>query len=104
MKSIAWMILSCTVIARAQQIPDTTSWKHSVVAGVTATQVSYTDWVQGDENALAWTTTLDGKSSYEPQGFVWSTSYSLAYGNTKLGTQGVRKTDDKIDVASTFTY
>ena len=104
MKMIVWMLLSCPIIVEAQQVGDTSSWKHSVVAGVTATQVSYTDWVQGGENALAWTATLDGKSSYEPGGYVWSTTYDFAYGNTKLGTQGVRKTDDKIDIASTFTY
>lgn len=92
------------MVARAQQIADTSSWKHSVVAGITATQVSYTDWVQGGENALAWTATLDGKSSYIPAGYDWTTTYDFAYGNTKLGTQGVRKTDDKIDIASTFTY
>ena len=104
MKKSVWLLLVCTMVAKAQQVPDTSSWKHSVVAGVTATQVSYTDWAQGGENALAWTSTLDGKSSYEPSSYIWSTSYSFAYGNTKLGTQGVRKTDDKIDIASTFTY
>ncbi len=104
MKKILWMVLSCAFIARAQQAPDTSSWKHSLVAGVTATQVSYTDWAQGGENALAWTATLEGKSALEPATYVWSTSYNFAYGNTKLGTQGVRKTDDKIDISSSFTY
>jgi hypothetical protein len=98
------MFLVVTFIARSQQVPDTSSWKHSVVAGLTATQVSYTDWAQGGENALAWTTTLNGKSSYEPASYTWSTTYNFAYGNTKLGTQGIRKTDDNIDIASTLTY
>jgi len=104
MKILGGMLLSLTVVANAQQIADTSGWKHSVVAGLTATQVSYTDWVQGGENALAWTATADGKSSYVPTGYDWTTTYDFAYGNTKLGAQGVRKTDDKIDIASTFTY
>jgi hypothetical protein len=104
MKTILWMILSCAFIAEAQQVADTSAWKHSVTAGVTATQVSYTDWAQGGENALAWTATLDGKSVLEPATYSWATTYNFAYGNTKLGTQSVRKTDDKIDIASTFTY
>ncbi len=115
MKMYAWMLIVCTTMTlnarqqadtagKARTVPDTSAWKHSVVAGVTATQVSYTDWAQGGENALAWTTTLNGKSSYEPGSIVWSTNYNFAYGNTKLGTQGVRKTDDNIDISSTLTY
>ncbi len=104
MKTLACLVLAATALAQAQQIADTSAWKQSLVAGLTATQVSYTDWAQGGENALAWTATLDGKSSYLPAGYDWTTTYNLAYGNTKLGTQGVRKTDDKIDLASTLTY
>lgn len=104
MKMIAWSLLLCAFVAKAQQKADTSAWKHSVVAGLTATQVSYTDWAQGGENAFAWTTTLNGKSSYEPASYTWTTTYNFAYGNTKLGTQGLRKTDDNIDIASTLTY
>lgn len=104
MKTFAGMLFLYAIAAEAQPIADTSSWKHSVTAGVTATQVSYTDWAQGGENALAWTATLDGKSSLMPANYDWTTTYNIAYGNTKLGTQGVRKTDDKIDIASTFTY
>lgn len=104
MKTAVWIILLCSFTANAQQIADTSNWKHSVVAGVTASQVSYTDWVQGGENALAWTATLEGKSFYELPTYVWTNTYSFAYGNTKLGTQGVRKTADKIDIASEYKY
>lgn len=89
---------------QAQINPDTSYWKHGVVTGVTMTQVSYRDWAQGGENAFAWTATLEGKSTYEVQAYAWSNSYKLAYGNTKLSTQGIRKTDDKIDFESAFTY
>ena len=104
MKHFSCLLLLCASTALAQPNPDTSRWKHSVVAGLTATQVSYTDWAQGGENALAWTATLDGKSSLLPANYDWTTTYNFAYGNTKLGTQGIRKTDDKIDIASTLTY
>jgi Protein of unknown function (DUF3078)/Protein of unknown function, DUF481 len=95
---------SKTVVAHSQQIVDTSNWKHTVVAGFTATQVSYTDWVQGGENALAWDAALDGKSVYELPTYVWTTTYDFGYGNTRLGTEGTRNTDDKIDIASEFKY
>jgi hypothetical protein len=104
MKVFWWMLLTMPIVANAQQIADTSLWKHSVVAGVTATQVSYKDWAQGGENALAWTAMLEGKSLYDLPFYVWTNSYNFAYGNTKLGTQSVRKTDDKIDIASEYIY
>src|SRR5208283_4618678 len=118
MKMIGWMLMSSTVaahaqqiadtsktvVANAQQIADTSNWKHTVVAGFTATQVAYTDWVQGGENALAWDAALDGKSVYELPTYVWTTTYDFGYGNTRLGTEGTRNTDDKIDIASEFKY
>jgi hypothetical protein len=98
------MILSCTVVAHGQQVADTSHWKHTVVTGATLSQASYTDWVQGGENALAWTATLEGKSFYELPTYIWTNTYNFAYGNTKLGYQGVRKTADKIDIASEYKY
>ena len=103
MRLFGLILLSFTMIANAQ-VADTSYWKHTGVAGITATQVSYTDWAQGGENALAWTTTLEGKSAYEVESYSWTSTYNFAYGNTKLGSQGVRKTDDKIDIASEFKY
>lgn len=79
-------------------------WKHTLVAGITITQVSYTDWTQGGENALAYTLSIDGKSVQDLTMTNWSNSYKLAYGQTRLGSKGLRKTDDKIELESVLTY
>ena len=79
-------------------------WKHTLVAGLTVTQVSYTDWAQGGENALAYTVSFDGKSVRDVTMTNWSNSYKLAYGQTRLGSKGLRKTDDKIELESVLTY
>jgi Protein of unknown function (DUF3078)/Protein of unknown function, DUF481 len=118
MKIVGLMFIAFTVIVHArpdtdtartasanpQQAADTLGWKHTVVAGFTATQVAFSDWVQGGENALAWDATLDGKSLYQLPTYVWTTTYDFGYGNTRLGSQGTRNTDDKIDIASEFKY
>ena len=83
---------------------DTSMWKHTVVAGLTLTQASYTNWAQGGENALAYTATLDGKSVRDVEQTNWSNGYKIAYGQTRLGSKGLRKTDDKIDLESVLTY
>lgn len=80
------------------------TWKHTLITGFTITQVSYTDWAQGGENSLAYTVSIDGKSVRDELSTNWSNSYKMAYGQTRLGTKGLRKTEDKIELESVLTY
>lgn len=79
-------------------------WTHGLVAGLTATQVSFKDWAQGGENAFSWASTLDGKHVFDRGMLTWGNTYKFAYGQAEIGSQGVRKTDDKIDIESMLTY
>jgi hypothetical protein len=74
------------------------------VGAVALAQVAFKDWQQGGEDAVAWTFTFDGKSIRDQAKHNWTTSYKLAFGQTKLGDQKVRKTDDKIDLETILTY
>lgn len=85
--------------------PDTVyGWKNSLVAGLTLTQVAYRDWVQGGDNALSWTFSADGKSTMDQPVTKWSSSYKFALGQARLGSQGLRKTDDRIELESVLLY
>lgn len=88
----------------SQTEPPKPEWSHVLIAGLTVTQVSHTDWVQGGENALAYTFTIDGKSVRDVTMLNWSNAYKIGYGQTRLGSKGLRKTEDKIDLESVLTY
>ena len=107
-KKWLFMVALMTVFtARAQQDTATTptyGWTHSLVSSLTATQVSYTDWSQGGDNALAYAISIDGKSTKSSEFINWANGYKFAYGQTRLGDQGFRKTDDRIDIASEVSY
>ncbi len=79
-------------------------WTHGLVTGLTATQISFTDWAQGGQNAFSWTASLDGKHNWEQKPIEWRNSYKLAYGQAEIGGQGTRKTDDKIELESIVEY
>jgi hypothetical protein len=79
-------------------------WKHSIVGSLTLTQVAFSDWSQGGENALAWALGLDGKSTNEQARSIWDNSYKFGFGQARLGDQGIRKTDDRIDLESMMTF
>ena len=80
------------------------AWKHTLVAGLNVTHLSFTDWAGGGENALAYTTVVDGKSIQDLETTNWSNTYKLSYGQTRLGSKPLRKTDDKIEFESVLTY
>lgn len=106
MKTIFYSFILTSSLLIAQKDSSTTpsDWKHTLVAGLTVTQVSYTDWSQGGENALAYTLSVDGKSVQDLTMTNWSNSYKFAFGQTRLGSKGLRKTDDKIELESVLAY
>jgi hypothetical protein len=79
-------------------------WTHSVVTGLNLTQISFKDWVQGGENALSYTLWLAGGSVQKMEITEWNNAYKLAFGQTRLGSQGLRKTDDEIFFESLLIY
>jgi hypothetical protein len=98
------LLIAVTVLAQDQPAPTEVGWKHGIVAGLTLTQVSYTDWVQGGENSLSYTASVHGKSTETATMFEWVHEYKFAFGQARLGDQGLRKTDDKVDLSTVFTY
>jgi hypothetical protein len=103
------VFILCFVASSAYGQQDTAKvpeygWKHSLVAGLTLTQIAFTNWAAGGQNALSWTTFLEGKSVKDQEMTNWTTSYKFGFGQTRLGNQGLRKTDDKIDLETILTY
>jgi len=103
------MILLFAMPLMAQEAPADTAqhvptWKNSLVGALTATQVAYTDWVQGGDNSFAWTLLGDGKTTYETGKTKWISTAKLAYGRTKLGNRADRKTDDRLELESVYNF
>ena len=89
---------------QAEDEETSADWSHQLVGGVNLTQVALKSWAGGGEDALAWTLSVEGKSALAKEQYDWSNAYKFAFGQTKLGDQGIRKTDDKIDLESVLTY
>ena len=90
--------------AHAQEAATEPPWTHQLVGGLNLTQVALKNWSGGGDDALAWTLSLNGKSTYLKDKIDWVSTYKFAFGHTKLGDQAIRKTDDKIDLETTMTY
>jgi len=79
-------------------------WTHGLISTLNLSQVSYTDWAAGGSNALAYNLLIDGRSFDEEVHTNWTTNYKFSYGEARLGSLGLRKTDDKIDIESILAY
>lgn len=110
---IMLLLLTGTVVAQVQppasaptptQAVEAAPWKHTMIISANITQISFTDWAQGGENALAYALFVEGKSTYAVGVIDWVNSYKFGFGQAKLGSQSIRKTDDKIDLESVLTY
>lgn len=79
-------------------------WTHSVVTGLNLTQISFKDWAQGGESALSYTLWLKGSAVEEQERTKWTNGYKLGFGQTRLGDQGLKKTDDEIYLEALLIY
>lgn len=96
--------LAAPLLAQNDSLPPIHSpWKHTMVGGLNLTQISFTDWAQGGENAFAWAVSLEGKSERDTSSTNWTNDYKFAFGQTKIGSQDTRKSDDKIDLNTVYT-
>jgi hypothetical protein len=107
--NIYFFVLICLAFSPVVHAQGDTSapvygWKHTLVSGLTLTQIAYTDWAQGGDNALAYAMGIEGKAVSEELRTNWATSYKFAFGQARLGGKGLRKTEDKIDLESVLTY
>jgi hypothetical protein len=79
-------------------------WAESVIAGVNFTQASFSNWVQGGQNALSYTLWFNGSAVQNYERTNWSNTLKLAFGQSRLGGGGLRKTDDEIYFETLLIY
>jgi hypothetical protein len=84
--------------------PHDTIWHHELVASLNLTQVSFTHWQAGGINALAYAASIVGKSVRNDTNTTWTNSYKFAFGQTEIGNQGIRTSDDELNLESMLTY
>lgn len=95
--------LSASRILMAQThlpaIPDTVKgWDLHLTGALNGNQAAYSNWSQGGVNSLALTGATLFQAFYRKDRFGYQTDISLKYGQTRLHGQGVRKTDDMIEI------
>ncbi|MFN5416894.1 MAG: DUF3078 domain-containing protein [Flavobacteriia bacterium] len=88
---------------------DTTYWQAKSIFGMNGTQTSFVNWSAGGRNNISALAFIDFTLKYQKENIKWSNDIKLALGGLKFVDstgmkQGMQKTDDRIDLATSFGY
>jgi hypothetical protein len=99
------VVFSTQVNAQNISIPDTLNgWSQRWVANLNGSQAAYNNWSQGGVSTLSGTASSAFTLMYRKDLFSYGFRTNLKYGQSKVKDEGVRKTDDLIEIRNRFNY
>lgn len=99
MKNFILILFLSSTYAFSQIAVDTTlnqGWNPKVIVGINVNQISFKDWAQGGSNSLSYTGFSVLEGVYISDSWRWANFLKLAYGRTKLESQGYRTSDNEL--------
>lgn len=106
MKKFAVLILIVfTNLTFAQEADSTMyKWTPSLVTGLNISQIAFSNWTKGGDNALTWTLNGDFTLLYKTPRWKFSNQLKAAYGRTKLGGGTYKTNDNEFYLESVLAY
>ncbi|MDA3928763.1 MAG: DUF3078 domain-containing protein [Prolixibacteraceae bacterium] len=84
----------------SQENSDTTYWKKSGDFAINFSQVSFTNWAAGGQNAVAGVSKLNYTAKYLKGNMAWDNLLNVGYGLSKVEGLEIQKSEDIIDLQS----
>jgi len=97
------ILIYCLTVVSLQAQNDTI-WKRGGIFNVAFNQVSLSNWAAGGENSIALNALANLYANYKKGNINWDNTLDMGYGTTKLGSEGVRKNDDRFELNTKFGY
>ncbi len=97
------VILLFAVSVLAQEKPEY-GWNNEIIGNLGLNQVGFDNWSQGGENAFSWQFDLNAKFINTSEKATWTTTGKFAYGQSRVGDQGTRKTVDEVRLESVLKF
>ena len=87
------------------ELPDSISyWKKTNKVGLDISQITFVNWSAGGNNSISGLINGQFIRNYKRTNILWDNELIVRYGINKQEGQDVRKTDDQIQLNSTFGY
>lgn len=81
-----------------------TSWTTGGLLNINFSQVALSNWAPGGESSYSIAGNFAGYANYAKDRIRWDNSLLLSYALQNTSSNGLRKTDDQIDLTSKFGY
>lgn len=98
------MLVVLGISAVEARVSKDSIWTTNGFVGLKFTQVSFTNWATGGQNAIA----VDGQATYQADlnkdKHVWQNRFEAAFGLNNTADDGTRKTSDKLYINSNYGY
>lgn len=112
MKTLLLTIAVSTSLLSSIAQTDTTKadpyWKMKAIYGLNGTQTSFVNWNAGGRNNISVLAYISAQANYKKDNLKWDNNLDLALGGLQyLGkgvSEGIQKTDDKIDFGTNWGY
>lgn len=88
----------------AQNLDDISYWKEVNKIGLDLNEVTFVNWNAGGNNSISGLLGLAFKRDYDRKNLHWANELLLQYGLNKQKDQDFQKTDDNVELNSTFGY
>ncbi|MEX2485121.1 MAG: DUF3078 domain-containing protein [Brumimicrobium sp.] len=84
--------------------PEPSNWKLKSIYSLNLTQSTFTNWAAGGRNNISGLGFVNAKADYRKGRIKWTNLLSLGLGGVQYFDEDIQKTDDVIDLQSTFSY
>lgn len=103
--TICLLLVSSAFAQDSEAKPDSLKkWKYSGFGTANLNQSAFVNWAQGGENSFAVSLIGNIQWSYTHEKHKWENNLDMSYGIQKIGGNGFRKNEDKIDFLSKYGY
>ena len=79
-----------------------TSWKKGALFNIGFSQVTLTNWAAGGNNSISGNGVANFHLTYKGKKCAWENNLILGYGILKQNQESIQKTDDNIELTSTY--
>jgi hypothetical protein len=79
-------------------------WENKFLGTLNLSQTSLSNWPAGGENSWNWLINLNGSFIDKQIDYDWANTLKIQYGQSKIGSDELKKTDDEFFLESVFTY
>ena len=102
---VAFIALIFQVVSQdSTAVQPNPNWKLKSIIGLNITQSTFTNWAAGGRNNLSGLGFVNAQAEYSKDKLKCLNTMSLGLGGIQYFDEGIQKTEDVIDLQSTFSY